>query len=136
MLLLLLPAAVADAKAADSSPQAARPRKQYTIEQLLKTTAVFGASFSADEKSVLYSSDETGIFNVYTAPAPGGTAPGAHPRPRHPRSASDSSPGTTASSTPTTAAATRTITSIAPDGARKDLTPGKLKAEFAGWSPR
>lgn len=39
--------------------------KQYTIEQFLNTTSIFGSSFSADEKAILFSSDQTGIFNAY-----------------------------------------------------------------------
>jgi hypothetical protein len=36
-----------------------RPSKQYTIEQFMATTSVTGASFSADEKRLLYSSNQT-----------------------------------------------------------------------------
>ncbi len=54
-------AASADAKA--SQP---RPAKRYTIEQFMATTSVSGASFSADEKRILFSSNESGIFNVYS----------------------------------------------------------------------
>src|ERR1700738_4973198 len=51
-----------------------RPSKQYTIEQFLATTAVQGASFSADEKKILFSSDKTGIYNVYSISVAGGEA--------------------------------------------------------------
>ena len=49
-----------------------RSSKQYTIEQFLATTAISGASFSADEKKILFSSNKTGIFNVYSIPVAGG----------------------------------------------------------------
>jgi dipeptidyl aminopeptidase/acylaminoacyl peptidase len=48
--------------------------KQYTIEQFMATTRLGGASFSADEKSVLFHSNKTGIFNVYSMPVAGGEA--------------------------------------------------------------
>lgn len=36
------------------------------------TTAYSGASFSADESRILYSSDATGVFNAYSVPVTGG----------------------------------------------------------------
>src|SRR5688572_6642300 len=47
------------------------PVKQYSIEQFMATTRVGGASFSPDEKSLLFHSNKTGIFNVYRVPATG-----------------------------------------------------------------
>src|SRR5215470_3010751 len=131
--MLLLPAAAA-AKVADPSPQAARPRKQYTVEQLLKTTALSRASFSADEKSIAYSSDESGIFNVYTVPASGGKARaltrnkdstyvvGYFPKDdrilyTHDRGGDENN-----------------HLYVLDGGKERDLTPGKLKAEFRGFS--
>jgi dipeptidyl aminopeptidase/acylaminoacyl peptidase len=40
--------------------------KKYTIEQFLNTKSYFGGEFSCDENKILYSSNETGIFNVYS----------------------------------------------------------------------
>ena len=40
----------------------------------MATTSVGGASFSADEQRVLFSSNESGIFNVYSVPVAGGPA--------------------------------------------------------------
>jgi hypothetical protein len=37
-----------------------RAPKQYTIEQFMKTTAMGGASFSADDSRILFHSNETG----------------------------------------------------------------------------
>jgi dipeptidyl aminopeptidase/acylaminoacyl peptidase len=46
--------------------------KQYTIEQFMDTMRVGGSSFSPDEKSILFHSNKSGIFNVYTMPVSGG----------------------------------------------------------------
>ena len=46
--------------------------KQYTIEQFMATTRLGGASFSSDEKSILFHSNKSGIFNVYSVPVTGG----------------------------------------------------------------
>lgn len=116
---------------------ATRPSKQYTIEQFMNTVAVSGASFSPDEKEILFSSDESGIRNVYTIPVSGGQARAL-----------------TTSTTDTTSAVsyfphdTRFLYTRdqggnelhhlyvrEKDGSERDLTPGaKLKASFEGWS--
>ncbi len=114
-----------------------RPSKQYSIEQFLETVSINGASFSADEKRLLFSSNRTGIFNVNAVPVAGGDA------------------------TPLTDSAVDStfLVSAFPSGDRflythdqggnennhlyvkspgdreQDLTPGeKLKAEFVDWS--
>jgi dipeptidyl aminopeptidase/acylaminoacyl peptidase len=114
-----------------------RPSKQYTIEQFLATTSISGASFSADEKKILFSSNKTGIYNVYSIAVTGGE-PAA----------------LTSSTTDTTLAVgyfpkddrflyTRDkggdeknhLFVRERDGSEKDLTPGEnLKAIFAGWT--
>ena len=48
--------------------------KQYTIEQFMNTMRIGGSSFSADEKSILFDTNQTGIFNVYSVPVTGGAA--------------------------------------------------------------
>jgi hypothetical protein len=45
---------------------------QYTIEQFMNTTAMFGASFAPDEASMLVTSDRSGVFNAWEIPAQGG----------------------------------------------------------------
>src|ERR1700730_17702987 len=40
----------------------------------MATTRIGGASFSTDEKSILFHSNKSGIFNVYTMPVSGGEA--------------------------------------------------------------
>src|SRR5262245_18868610 len=49
-----------------------RPSKRYTIEQFIATTTVGGASFSPDESKILFSSNQSGIFNAYVVPVAGG----------------------------------------------------------------
>ncbi len=115
----------------------ARPVPQYDARTFYATTAYFGASFSADESRVLFSSDATGVFNAYSVPVPGGEP------------------------TQLTHSTTNAIQAISyfphddrilvtqdeggnelnhvyvreTDGKLHDLTPGKgLKASFAGWS--
>ncbi len=49
-----------------------REVKQYTIDQFMNTVSIFGSSFSHDEKTILFSSNQTGIYNAYTVPVEGG----------------------------------------------------------------
>src|ERR1043165_1595950 len=51
---------------------AKRPAKRYTVDQFMATIGISGASLSPDETKVLFSSNETGIFNAYTVPVTGG----------------------------------------------------------------
>ncbi len=113
-----------------------RPLKQYTMEQFLNTTSITGASFSADESRILFSSNKTGIWNAYTVPVAGG----------------DWTPITTSTKDSTYAvsffpADNRILITrdqggnelnhvyVLADGGERDLTPGeKLKAQFTGWS--
>jgi dipeptidyl aminopeptidase/acylaminoacyl peptidase len=126
------------AAAQSAAPAPTRAPKQYTIEQFLDTIAIRGASFSADESRILFSSNRTGIWNVYSIPVAGGEW------------------------TPVTASTTDSTYAVSyfphddrilftrdqggnelnhlyvrtPDGRERDLTPGqKLKASFAGWTP-
>jgi dipeptidyl aminopeptidase/acylaminoacyl peptidase len=50
----------------------ARPVPRYTIEQFMNTTVMFGASFSPDGRSILVTSDQSGVFNAYEVPVAGG----------------------------------------------------------------
>src|SRR6266540_1729700 len=114
-----------------------RPSKQYAIEQFLATTSISGASFSADEKRILFSSNKTGIINVYSVAVTGGEPVAL-----------------TSSTTDTTVAVSyfpkddrflytrdkagdekNHLFVRGRDGSEKDLTPGEnLKAIFAGWT--
>jgi dipeptidyl aminopeptidase/acylaminoacyl peptidase len=59
---------------APSAQEAGSPGhlKEYTIEQFMDTTRVGGSSFSQNEKSILFHSNKTGIFNVYSVAVAGG----------------------------------------------------------------
>jgi dipeptidyl aminopeptidase/acylaminoacyl peptidase len=116
---------------------AGRPSKEYTVEQFMQTVTLNGASFSADEKRLLYSSNRTGIFNVDSVSLTGG-APVAL--------------------TSSTADSTYLVSAFpdddrflythdqggneinhlyvkAADGKERDLTPGdKVKALFERWT--
>ncbi len=116
---------------------AQQPVKQYTIEQFMNTVRVGGSSFSADEKSILFHTNKSGIFNVYSVPVAGGEA---------------------AQLTNSTKESTYAVSYFPNDarilytydrggnennhlylrelnGSERDLTPGeKTKANFHGWS--
>ena len=47
--------------------------KHYTVEQFMNVTSFRGASFTHDEKKILFSSDQSGIFNIYSVTAADGT---------------------------------------------------------------
>lgn len=131
---LLILASSSHPAAAEAPEQ--RPSRLYTIEELLDTTEVLGPSLAADGSRLLFTSDRTGIFNVYSIPVAGGEP------------------------TPVTASTTESILGIGffpkdgrilfthdqggnennhlyvmDDGKERDLTPGKShKAMFLKWS--
>lgn len=111
--------------------------KQYTIEQFMATTRLGGASFSADEKSILFHSNKTGIFNVYSMPVAGGEA----------KQLTNSTKESTFAVSYFPADArflyrydkggneNEHLYLRELDGKERDLTPGdKTKANFYGWS--
>jgi dipeptidyl aminopeptidase/acylaminoacyl peptidase len=59
-------------EAADSQEFSRSDVPEYTIEQFMETTNVFGSSFSPDGSKILVSTDETGIMNAYAIPVAGG----------------------------------------------------------------
>src|SRR5205085_9210519 len=118
-------------------PDKAVPVKQYSIEQFMATTRVGGASFSPDEKSILFHSNKSGIFNVYSVPASGG----------EPKQLTNSTKESTyiVSAFPDDARflyrydkggnENEHVYLRELDGTERDLTPGdKTKAQFHGWS--
>lgn len=125
------------AKGASPKPAAGEGVKQYTIEQFMGTTKIGGSSFSPDEQSILFHTNKTGIFNVYSMPVAGG----------EPKQLTNSTKESTyaISSFPADA---RFLYSYDKggnendhiylrelDGTERDLTPGeKTKANFLGWS--
>jgi len=111
--------------------------KQYTIEQFMATTRIGGASFSSDEKSILFHSNKTGIFNVYSMPVGGGEA----------KQLTNSTKESTYAVSWFPADArflyrydkggneNEHLYLRELDGTERDLTPGeKTKAQFYGWS--
>jgi dipeptidyl aminopeptidase/acylaminoacyl peptidase len=66
----------ASAPAADSAPASATESEpdipRYTIEQFMDTERIGGAGFSADGRRIAYSSNRSGVFNVYAQPVTGG----------------------------------------------------------------
>jgi len=53
-------------------PDQSRDVKQYTIEQFMNNTSIGGGSFSSDNSKLLVTSNESGIYNVYTIASGGG----------------------------------------------------------------
>ncbi|MEY2500363.1 MAG: hypothetical protein QOI07_697 [Verrucomicrobiota bacterium] len=111
--------------------------KQYTIEQFMATTRIGGASFSSDEKSILFHSNKSGIFNVYSMPVGGG----------EPKQLTNSTKESTFAVSWFPADArflyrydkggneNEHLYVRELDGTERDLTPGdKTKAQFYGWS--
>ncbi|KXB07782.1 hypothetical protein AKJ55_01970, partial [candidate division MSBL1 archaeon SCGC-AAA382M17] len=49
-----------------------REVKQYTIEQFMDNISIFGSSFSSEEEKVLFTSNESGIYNAYEVSVEGG----------------------------------------------------------------
>jgi len=95
-----------------------------------------GASFSADEKRILFSSNETGLFNVYAIAAAGGKSEALT------KSTTDSNYSLAFFPDDDRMLYTRDsggdelnhIYVREKDGTERDLTPGqKLKANFVGW---
>ena len=115
----------------------AQPAKEYTIEQMMNTTRISGSSFSADENSILFSSNKTGIFNAYSVSIKGGA----------PTQITNSTKESTfaVSYFPQDARVLYTYDQGGNEnshlflrelnGTERDLTPGdKTKANFLGWS--
>jgi dipeptidyl aminopeptidase/acylaminoacyl peptidase len=51
-----------------------RQIKHYSIEQFMNTISFTHSSFSHDEGKILYTSNQSGIYNVYRVPVQGGAA--------------------------------------------------------------
>src|SRR4051812_17713564 len=119
----------------ESTP--ARAPKHYTIEQFMDTVRVGGSSFTKDESAILFHSNKTGIFNVFSLPVGGG----------EPKQLTTSTKESTylISASPADDQFFYTydkggnenshIYIREKDGAERDLTPGdKVKANFLRWS--
>ena len=71
-LTLIIGCFVLCASAAAFSKTEPTATKKYTIEQFANTKRYAGGAFSFDEEKIFFSSDESGIFNVYSMPVSGG----------------------------------------------------------------
>ncbi|WP_460925802.1 S9 family peptidase [Pontibacter brevis] len=111
--------------------------KTYTIEQFMNTTSITGSDFSPDNTKILYSSNETGVYNAFEVPVAGG-------EPRQLTNSTDNSVFVISyfpkderilySSDKGGDEITHLFVRY-PDGSSKDLTPeARAKASFAGWS--
>jgi dipeptidyl aminopeptidase/acylaminoacyl peptidase len=110
---------------------------RYPVEDFFHTTAYAGASFSADGRRLLVSSNRTGVWNLYEIAVTGG-----EPRPL---SSSTTNAVRAIGYFPSDDRVLfaqdeggNELTHIyvrERDGSVKDLTPGeKLRAQFAGWA--
>ncbi len=138
VLALCAHATLVPVQAAAPAAKAQKAPKRYTIEQFMATTSVTGASFSKDEKRILFSSNESGIFNVYTMPVGGGKPTALT------RSSTDSTYAIGYFYNDDRVLFTRDsggnernhVFVRELDGLERDLTPGdKHRAMFAGWRP-
>jgi len=110
---------------------------EYSIEQFMDTEQIGGAGFSADGARIAYSSNRSGVYNVYAQPAEGGdpaqlTESTTDPRffrawfPNDDRLIFSGDQGGNELDH---------VYVRAPDGAVTDLTPGDgLRASFIGFS--
>jgi dipeptidyl aminopeptidase/acylaminoacyl peptidase len=114
-----------------------REVKQYTIEQFTKTISIGGSSFSHDEKTILFTSNETGIYNAYTIPVEGGEASALTNSEKESISAISFFPNDNRILYRADKGGNEInhIYLREEDGTARDLTPGeKARASFYGWS--
>ena len=132
------PAPAAPAPAAAPVAEVARPAKTYRIEDFIETVGVAGSAFNADESRILFSSNKTGIWNVYAMPAGGGEWT------QLTKSSTDNNYAVDYFPADDRVLITRDqggnelnhLYVIEADGSERDLTPGEnLKADFAGFTP-
>ena len=122
---------------AGENEDAPKEVKQYTIEQFYKSSEVFGGDISDDDKKMLVTSNESGIYNIYEIDIASGQKQAITKSDKESIFANSYVPGTT------------NIIYNADKGGNeishlylrttsenvKDLTPGKKeKAQFWGWS--
>jgi len=128
---------------AEAAPAIAAPApKRYSAQAFFDTTSFYmsastGFAFTADGRSLLIGSDQSGVFNAYLLPVAGGDP--------EPLTKSTDNATFPASSFPTDGRVLVTADQGGNeldhvyvrelDGNVRDLTPGKkLKADFLGWS--
>ncbi|MGD9584431.1 MAG: alpha/beta fold hydrolase [Lysobacterales bacterium] len=120
-----------------AAPDPARPSRQYSIEEFIDSTSISGAFFSADETRLLFSSNRSGVWNVYSMPITGGEWT--------PVTKSETDNAYAAGTFPEDDRVLFTrdqggnelshLYVVGADGVEKDLTPGEnLRADLAGFS--
>ena len=126
-----------DAPPAAAAPASQLPSRAYGIEEFVETVGVSGATFSADEAKLLFSSNKTGVWNTYSMPVGGGEWTAIT------RSTTDNHYAVAYFPDDDRVLVTRDqggnelnhLYVIGTDGNERDLTPGaKLRAEFSGFS--
>jgi dipeptidyl aminopeptidase/acylaminoacyl peptidase len=137
LVIALTLTACAKKQETQQQAQAERQVQTYSVEDFYKTNDFFGGSFSPDKSKILLSSNLSGIFNVVSIPAAGGTPTSlTHSTtnsvfslgyfPNDERFAYRSDEGGNELSH---------IYVQNPDSTVKDLTPGNnLRADFVGWA--
>ena len=127
----------AAAPTATPPPAPVRQVKQYDIETLLSNLRLIGADISPDGSKVLYSSNQTGVINLYEVPTAGGDPVALT------QSTTDSNyaigyfpaDGRVLYTADQGGNELNHVYVREVDGTVKDLTPGKdFKADFAGWA--
>ncbi len=115
---------------------AQKPVKEYTIEQFMNTVRIGGSSFSADDSSILFHTNQTGIFNVYAVPVTGGKASQLTNSTKESTYAVGYFPDGRILYTYDRGGNENSHIYLRElNGTERDLTPGeKTKASFAGWS--
>jgi dipeptidyl aminopeptidase/acylaminoacyl peptidase len=115
----------------------ARNVKQYTIDQFYKSSEVFGGDISADDKKMLVTSNENGIYNAFEIDIASGQKKALTGSVRESIFASSYVPGTT-NIIYNSDKGGNEISHLylrKTNGKVKDLTPGKEeKAQFWNWS--
>ena len=122
---------------AGEKEEAPKEVKQYTIEQFYKSSEVFGGDISSDDKKMLVTSNESGIYNIYEIDIASGQKQAITNSAKESMFANGYVPGTTniiynadQGGNEISHLYLRTTS-----GDVKDLTPGKEeKTQFWGWS--
>ena len=136
-LSLIISILVIAAFPALAQPKKTQAVKEYTIEQFMNTVRIGGSSFSYDEKSILFHTNKTGIYNVYSVPVTGGAAAQLTNSTKESTFAVSYLPKDTRFLYTYDRGGNENshIYLREQDGSERDLTPGdKVKANFLGWS--
>jgi dipeptidyl aminopeptidase/acylaminoacyl peptidase len=123
-------------QAKEAAPEA-KQVAQYTIEQFYKSTNVGGGAISSDDKKLLVSSNESGIYNAYEIDIASGQKKPLTTSAEESVFGNDYVPGTTAFIYSSDKGGNENDHLFLQKGTdtAKDLTPGaKEKATFFGWS--